>query len=85
MPSLKPKIEGICDKCSNPLTVRRDDTPAVIQNRLALYKNVTAPLADFYCKAGLLMEYKVRTGINDVPDIVEKKMHHHLKLNRPDL
>jgi adenylate kinase len=33
---------------------RADDTPEVIRNRLVAYRNQTAPLLDYYRKAGLL-------------------------------
>ena len=32
---LKPKVEGVCDKCGGPLYQRADDTPEVIKKRLA--------------------------------------------------
>ena len=41
---LKPKIEGICDKCGGQLYQRSDDTPEVIKNRLKIYEAQTQPL-----------------------------------------
>ncbi len=41
---LKPKVEGICDKCGGQLYQRSDDTPEVIRNRLKIYEAQTQPL-----------------------------------------
>ncbi len=41
---LKPKVEGICDKCGGQLYQRTDDTPEVIKNRLQVYEAQTQPL-----------------------------------------
>jgi adenylate kinase len=41
---LKPKVEGICDKCGGKLYQRSDDTPEVIKNRLQVYEAQTQPL-----------------------------------------
>ncbi len=41
---LKPKVEGVCDKCGGQLYQRSDDTPEVIKNRLKIYEEQTQPL-----------------------------------------
>jgi len=41
---LKPKVEGVCDKCGGPLYQRSDDTPDVIKRRLQLYEEQTQPI-----------------------------------------
>jgi adenylate kinase len=43
---LKPKVEGICDKCGGKLYQRSDDTPEVIKNRLQVYEAQTQPLLE---------------------------------------
>ncbi len=45
---LKPKKEGICDKCGGPLYQRIDDTPKVIKERLKVYERQTQPLIEYY-------------------------------------
>lgn len=50
-----PKVEGVCDKCGGELYQREDDQPESIRVRLQAYEESTAPLADFYRKAGLLI------------------------------
>ena len=52
--TLKPKKEGICDKCGGKLYRREDDKPEVIRERLNIYRKQTEPLIDYYARKGLL-------------------------------
>ena len=45
---LKPKVEGVCDKCGSSLYQRSDDNPEVIQMRLDVYDRETDPLLNYY-------------------------------------
>jgi adenylate kinase len=45
---LKPKVNGVCDKCGGPLYQRPDDTPEVMKNRLEVYEKQTSPLVKYY-------------------------------------
>jgi adenylate kinase len=49
-----PKIPDICDQDGSRLIQREDDRPEVVQKRLAVYHDQTAPLVDFYDDRGLL-------------------------------
>lgn len=51
---LKPKKEGICDKCGSKLIQRFDDTPKVISERFKDYNAKTKPLVEYYHKKKLL-------------------------------
>lgn len=52
----KPSSKGThCDCCDGELYQRDDDKESVIRNRLSVYHAQTAPLVDFYGKAGLLL------------------------------
>jgi len=53
---MKPKVEGICDKCGGELYTREDDKPEVIKKRLEEYRAKTSALIDFYREKGLLFE-----------------------------
>lgn len=59
MPPIKPKIDGICDKCGGRLISRSDETEDIIKARLVVYKKQTIPLINFYKKRGLLKNVKV--------------------------
>jgi adenylate kinase len=45
---------GICDLCKSQLITRPDDAPDVVQRRLEVYAEKTAPLLDYYRQRGLL-------------------------------
>ncbi len=45
---LKPKVEGICDKCGGLLYQRPDDTEKVIKERIGVYERQTQPVLQHY-------------------------------------
>ena len=49
-----PKKDGVCDLCGAPLTIRKDDAPETVKNRLKVFHAETEPLKDFYKKLGNL-------------------------------
>jgi len=44
---LKPKVEGICDKCGGELIQREDDKPEVIKERIRVYYEKIKPTLDY--------------------------------------
>jgi len=52
--TIPPKDAGFCDACGAGLVTRKDDDPATVENRLAVYRAQTLPLVDFYAARGLL-------------------------------
>jgi len=48
---LKPKVEGICDKCGGELYQRPDDTPEVIKKRIQVYEEQTQPILQLFREA----------------------------------
>lgn len=46
-----PKVEGKDDETGEDLVQRDDDKPEVVQDRLTVYHDQTAPLVDYYTKA----------------------------------
>jgi adenylate kinase len=45
---LKPKVEGVCDKCGGPLYQRSDDTAEVIKKRIKVYEEQTKPILQLF-------------------------------------
>jgi len=45
---LKPRAEGVCDKCGGQLYQRSDDTAEVIKDRIAVYEKQTQPVLKYY-------------------------------------
>ncbi len=64
--TMKPKKEGICDKCGAAIIQRDDDREDVIKNRLSVFREQTKPLLEFYTKAGLL--FSVNSGRDDAQE-----------------
>ena len=52
----RPAVPGKCDKCGGGLYQRADDKEDAIKERLGVYFNETAPLIDYYTRAGKLLE-----------------------------
>jgi adenylate kinase len=49
-----PASEGVCDKCGGELYQREDDTAETVGVRLAVYREQTLPLVEFYSARGVL-------------------------------
>jgi adenylate kinase len=45
---LRPKVEGVCDKCGGQLYQRSDDKPEVIKDRIGVYERQTQPILKYY-------------------------------------
>ena len=60
-----PKQEGICDSCESALTIRKDDAPETVLNRLKIYHETTEVLKDYYEKQGKLCVIEGNQPIQD--------------------
>jgi len=67
------KVEGICDKCGEPVVQRDDETEEAISNRLNVYNEQTAPLVGFYKKEGLLLSVEA-TSSETVINAIQAKL-----------
>lgn len=61
----KPSKEGVCDVCGSELTIRKDDAPQTVSDRLKVYHEQTEPLKEYYGAAGKL---KTVIGQEEVAD-----------------
>jgi adenylate kinase len=50
------KVKGLCDIDGSELYQRDDDKPETVERRIRVYTEQTAPLIEYYRKAGLLVE-----------------------------
>jgi adenylate kinase len=62
------EAEGVCNLDVGELFIRSDDTPESIEQRLALYDEMTRPLLEYYRKSGRLSEVDGTGEIGDVFD-----------------
>ena len=73
--SFKPSTKGdLCDVCGGELYQRDDDKESVIRQRLAVYHSQTAPLVDYYGKAGLLLRVPGAEAGDKVLGHIEAKL-----------
>ncbi len=61
----RPKTEGICDNCGTALSIREDDAPETVRNRLAVYHEKTEVLKDYYADLGKLRLIQGNQSIAD--------------------
>ena len=69
-----PKNEGIDDVTGEPLIHRNDDRKEVLQSRLDLYNNKTAPIADYYKKQGILSSVVASGNINSIYNQIKNNL-----------
>lgn len=77
--NIPPKKEGLCDKCGEKLTQRKDDHPDTIKHRLEMYEKETRPLINYYQKQSILHEVP---GDFEIPELQAelKTLFERLKL-----
>ncbi len=61
-----PRRDGVCDETGEPLIHRADDQPDTVRTRLAVYREVTAPLIGHYEAKGLLVRVDAEGDIDEV-------------------
>jgi adenylate kinase len=64
-----PKVAGRCDCCRGPLVQRVDDRVETVRERLAIYRQSTAPLIAYYQEQGLL---RTVDGTGTIDDIAKR-------------
>ncbi|MGH9868816.1 MAG: adenylate kinase [Candidatus Polarisedimenticolia bacterium] len=67
--SAAPRVEGQCDRCAAPggvLVQRPDDREEVVAERLRVYRERTAPVADHYRRRHLLREVDASGPVGEV-------------------
>ena len=72
---LKPKQEGICDKCGGELYQRDDDKPEAIKERLKIYHEQTSPLIKYYNEQGKMITITTTSVHTPPEEQVEKIMN----------
>ena len=63
-----------CDRCGGELIVRKDDEPATVLERLAVYHEQTEPLKDFYAARGKLAVVEGQEEVADTTALVFKAL-----------
>lgn len=61
-----PTVEGMCDRCGEPLVQRSDDCRDAIEMRLKVYDEQTAPLVRYYAERKLLFPMNASGAVDAV-------------------
>ena len=67
-----PVTEGVCDICKKALTIRDDDAPEVVLNRLKIYHEQTEPLKAYYNNQGKLIAIKGEGSVEEIFELVKE-------------
>lgn len=65
-----PAADGTCSVCGGELVQRDDDHEETIRRRMETYHQQTAPLEDYYRRAGLLRTIDGMSGIEEVQQTI---------------
>jgi adenylate kinase len=76
---LKPKVDGVCDKCGGPLYQRSDDNPEVIKKRIQVYQEQTSPILQHYKEKNVPFIVSSITDLETKPEIVIEEIMKELK------
>jgi adenylate kinase len=71
---LKPKVEGVCDKCGGPLYQRSDDNPEVIKKRFQVYQEQSKPLLEYFEEKKVPFVVSKTTSLDQPPEPIVDKM-----------
>jgi adenylate kinase len=72
--TLKPTVEGKCDKCGGELYQRADDSLEKVSVRLDVYVQQTKPLISYYESKGLLVNINALDSIDAINERIEKAL-----------
>jgi adenylate kinase len=72
--TLKPKVEGICDKDGSKLIQRVDDNEATVQKRLQIYYDQTKPVVDYYKEKRSVISLDGTKSIEEVQTQIMKAL-----------
>jgi adenylate kinase len=64
-----PRYDWTCDVCGGDVRQRDDDTEEAVRQRLALYREQTSPLLDWYSQQGLL---DTIDGVADTDEVFQR-------------
>ena len=69
---LKPKVDGICDNCNEPLISRSDDNESTFKVRFDTYIKETQPIIEYFKDINKLVTIKVTGDIDKDLEEIER-------------
>ncbi|MBS7359631.1 MAG: adenylate kinase [Oscillospiraceae bacterium] len=67
-------VEGVCDSCNGELSIRKDDAPETVLDRLNVYHEQTEPLKDYYERCGKLKIVEGTAPISEITSSILKAL-----------
>ena len=74
--NLKPKQEGICDKCGQALVKRDDDNLTSFQQRYEIFQTNIEPILDFYRQRNKLQIVDVDRSVAEIAGSIKEIITH---------
>ncbi len=72
--TIRPKVDGVCDKCGEKLVQRTDDTEEVVLNRLKSYYQQTAAVVDYYRKHNIVCDIDANPAADEILALIFEKL-----------
>ena len=69
-----PKNDNVCDVCGVKLVQRNDDEKEVVEERLRVYNENTAPLISFFEEKGVLVRINGEKSVSEVFDDIKNSL-----------
>jgi adenylate kinase len=69
-----PKNDEKCDLCGTMLIMREDDKEEVVRHRLAIYRQQTEPLIEYYREQDMLVEIEASKSIEEITQQMDEWM-----------
>lgn len=64
---VKPKVEGVCDKCgSAKFITRSDDSEDIIKKRLDIFHRENNSILEYYCEKRLLVDISCDASVEEI-------------------
>ena len=70
MSPLNPPASGKCDDKVCNIVQRADDKEEIISNRMIEYAEKTEPLLKAYQERGVVLDFEVKKGVQDYPELL---------------
>lgn len=66
------KVEGVCDKCSSKLVLRKDDNAESLKIRLGEYHKNAQPILEYYKKMDIVNEIDASKTTKESMELIDK-------------